>query len=118
MLIQLPSGEDWNRSVRMVRPAEGATASLSTASIIAFCAAAAARPASLFSSVSNSSRLATSPRCGPSGMAPNMALMRGSIRGSSTSLDAIARFLLVLGNVVGAGGVGAQAFSREMGRSP
>ena len=41
---------------------------------------------SLFASSSNSSRLATSPRLGGMSNAPNSALMRGSILGSSTIL--------------------------------
>ena len=95
MLTQLPSGEDWKRSVRMARPAEGATVSLSTMSIIAFWAAAMARPDSDASMASSASRLATSPSGGLSGMAPKIALMRGSMRGSSTSFEAIRRFLIV-----------------------
>lgn len=86
MLTVLPSGEEVNRSVRMLRPFDGATSSVPMASRNAVRPAAAARACSEFSCASSSSRLATLGRTGRLND-PNTALMRGSMRGSSASFD-------------------------------
>jgi hypothetical protein len=80
-------------SVVMRKPADGATVSSSNAPNIASSAADRALPASVSSSANISSRLATSPPA-ITGMGPNTFLLRGSMRGSSVTLEAKVRVLL------------------------
>src|SRR6266851_1021269 len=87
-LTILPSGEERKRSVRVFKPVDGATSSVPVASRKACRAAALARADSEFSCSSNSSRLATLGRSGRPNE-PSTALMRGSIRGSSTIFEAM-----------------------------
>src|ERR1700735_3792856 len=107
MLILLPSGADTTCSVRMLSPADGATVSSSKVSSIAAVAAACLVPDSLFAAASMSARLATSPVAAKKSRPPNTALIRGSMRGSSTSFEAICIYLgislfcVLLGAVAG-----------------
>src|SRR3569832_1296073 len=87
ILIVLPSGSDRNVSVRTVNPADGASCSLSIIANMASPAAAAALAASVCCSASIASQLAASPWGGMSGIAPMMALMRGSMRGSAATYE-------------------------------
>src|SRR5277367_1716869 len=92
MLIVLPSGADTTRSVRMLSPADGATVSSSKESSMAANPAACLLPDSLLVAASKSLRLATSPPAVKKSTVPNTALIRGSMRGSSASFEAIAFF--------------------------
>src|SRR5208283_1667674 len=96
MLIVLPSGADTTRSMRTLNPADGATVSSSKASSMAVNAAACCLPDSLLVAASKSSRLATSPVVVKKSTLPNMALIRGSMRGSSASFEAMALYSWVL----------------------
>src|SRR5690242_12020129 len=93
MLIMLPSGSERMLSRVTFSPAEGATVSKSKDSISALNIAARAFPCSLFSSARRSSRLLTSPAAVRT-IAPNRALMRGSMRGSSAIFEAMTFYSL------------------------
>jgi hypothetical protein len=77
-------------SVRMDSPAEGALASVSQASNSPAIAASAASASGVLAAAISASRLAMSPTGGRSGQA-NSAFRRGSMRGSATSLEVMAR---------------------------
>ena len=89
ILTVLPSGADTNVSCRMVRPADGAMASLSIISAKALKAPKRASASGLLYSATSSSREVTSVVGGISGMAPKTAFRRGSIRGSSLIFEAM-----------------------------
>ena len=86
-LTVLPSGCDSNSWISVRKFKEGAASSLSHVAMNASMPLRAAFACSEFASASSCSRLSTSPGLGISGMAANSALMRGSMRGSSDSLD-------------------------------
>src|SRR5215471_15760784 len=88
MLTELPSGDEVNCSVRTLSPLDGAISSVSIASRNAFMPSALAVAELVASSASNCSRLATLIGVGSSNVA-NTALIRGSTRGSSASLEAM-----------------------------
>src|SRR5437879_1646650 len=91
IFILLPSGLDTILSLRIVNPAEGATVSLSQVLRNAFIAAAAFLPVSLFSIANKSSRLFTFDPARTDQL-PNIALMRGSIRGSPASFEGMTSY--------------------------
>ena len=92
MLMRLPSGAETTDSTLTARPAEGAFASVSRESKKPFRNASRALASRLLASASMASRSATSPKGGKS-MAPNIILMRGSMRGSEAIFDGMMRFL-------------------------
>jgi hypothetical protein len=89
----LPSGAEVKRSVRMVRPAEGALTSVSQLSKRPVMAASAASACGVLASAIRASRLAMSPTGGRSGQA-NRAFSRGSMRGSRMSLEVTTSFMV------------------------
>src|SRR3978361_2201456 len=99
ILTEFPSGEEMKRSVRTLSPADGAITSVSIASRKAFMAVALAVADSVASSAKISSPLAT---CGGRGSskAAKTALMRGSMRGSNASFEAMTFSCDVLGGAL------------------
>ena len=94
----LPSGSDTTFSVWIARPAEGAISSDSQAARNCSSAATCSALSVELDYSSNCSRLATSGCC-VLGMAPMIALIRGSIRGSFTICSFIGQSCTLLGTL-------------------